>query len=204
MTSMKSNPLRAFVFLAFLTACATPPPAGMGPAFEKAMSAAKADSNPYEADETLTELLSSATLSDDQRARALYARGSLRRQAGDDRRGAVEDFEAMMKLAPEHPLAPNATEELEFAKGDVETIEAGLKKMLNLSQWFDSMWVLGDHDAAAERYRRSGLSPSEEQVAKLTADGYLCLDKGGDAPVFTVGDPRPDLENLHWCAAPDA
>ena len=196
-------PLCALILAVLLAACATVP-AGMGPAFDTAMSHAKADTNPYAADATLSELLSNASLSDDQRARVLYARGSLRRQAGDDRRGAVRDFEDMLKLAPDHPLAPNAKEELAFARSDVDTIEAGLKRMLNLSQWFDSMWVLGDRDAAVARYRTSGLSPNAAEIAKLAAAGYVCRDAAGNTPVYTLGDMRPDLENLYWCTGPGA
>ena len=160
----KLIPLRALVVAVFLTGCATAPPADMGPAFEVAMSEAKSDTNPYEADKTLTALLDRSDLSTDQRARALYARGSLRRQASDDRPGAV-----------------------------------------NLSQWFDSKWLLGEHDEAAARYRKSGISPNESQVGKLKAAGYLCEDQDGGAPVYTVGDTRPDLENIYWCgsAAPE-
>jgi hypothetical protein len=176
----------------------------MGPAFDVALLDAKNDTNPYAADDTLSGLLENASLSDDERARALYARGSLRRQAGDDRRGAVEDFDEMLTLAPEHALAPNAREELAFAQIDVETIETGLRRPLNLVQWFDSMWVLGDHAEAAERYRKSGLSPTEAELAKLVADGFVCDDENGPAPVYTLGDMRPDLEHMHWCAAPDA
>ena len=199
----KMIPLCALILVAFVTACATGP-AGMGPAFETAMTDARSDTNPYAANATLSELLSSPSLSDDQRARVLYARGSLRRQAGDDRRGAVKDFEAMLELAPDHPLVPNAREELEFARSDVATIEAGLKRMLNLAQWFDSMWVLGDHDAAVARYRKSGLSPNEAEIVKLAAAGYVCRDASGNTPVYTLGDTRPDLESLHWCTGPGA
>ncbi len=197
--------LRALVVAVFLAGCASAPPADMGPAFDVAMSEAKSDANPYEADKTLTALLDRSDLSTDQRARALYARGSLRRQASDDRPGAVKDFEAMLKLAPDHALVQNAKEELAFAEADVETIETGLKRMLTLSQWFDSKWVLGEHDEAAKRYRKSGLSPNEVQVGKLRAAGYLCESEAGEAPVYTVGDTRADLENLHWCgsAAPE-
>tara|TARA_R110000787_G_scaffold8359_4_gene27917 strand:+ start:19966 stop:20574 length:609 start_codon:yes stop_codon:yes gene_type:complete len=191
----------AFIMAAFLAACATAP-ASMGPAFETAMVEARSNSNPYAADDTLSGLLENTNLSEDQRARALYARGSLRRQAGDDRRGAVEDFDAMLKLAPEHALAPNAREELAFAQTDVETIEVGLSRPLNLSQWFNSMWVLGEHAEAAERYRTSGLSPNEAELAKLVAAGFVCEDRNGAAPVHTMGDMRPDLENKHWCGAP--
>ena len=197
----KLIPLRALVVAVFLAACATAPPADMGPAFDVAMSEAKSDTNPYKADKTLTALLDRSDLSIDQRARALYARGSLRRQARDDRPGAVKDFEAMLKLAPEHPLVPNAKEELAFAEADVETVEAGLKRMLTLSQWFDSKWLLGEHDEAAARYRKSGISPNESQVGKLKAAGYLCEDEDGGAPVYTVGDTRPDLENIYWCGS---
>tara|TARA_R110002033_G_scaffold117046_1_gene161227 strand:- start:101 stop:709 length:609 start_codon:yes stop_codon:yes gene_type:complete len=197
------NLLGALIVVAFVAACATTP-AGMGPAFDRALSDAKKDANPYAADDSLSKLLENASLSDDERARALYARGSLRRQAGDDRRGAVKDFEGMLKLEPAHPLVPNAKEELAFAKADVDTIEDGLKRMLNLFQWFDSKWVLGDHDDAADRYRESGLSPNETELARLVADGYVCDDKDGKAPVYTIGDIRPDLEHKHWCTGPDA
>ncbi|WP_045695901.1 hypothetical protein [Hyphomonas sp. BRH_c22] len=193
----------ALIMAAFLAACATAP-TGMGPAFDAALVEASSGGNPYAADDALSKLLENTSLSDDERVRALYARGSLRRQAGDDRKGAVEDFGAMLKLAPEHPLASNAREELAFAQTDVETIEAGLARPLNLSQWFNSMWVLGAHAEAAERYRKSGLSPSETELAKLVADGFVCDDKGGEAPVYTLGDMRPDLEHKHWCAPPDA
>ena len=110
----------------------------------------------------------------------------------------------MLKLAPDHPLAPNAKEELAFARSDVDTIEAGLKRMLNLSQWFDSMWVLGDRDAAVARYRTSGLSPNAAEIVKLAAAGYVCRDAAGNTPVSTLGDMRPDLENLYWCTGPGA
>lgn len=196
-------PVCALILAALLAACATVH-AGMGPAFDTAMSHAKADPNPYGADATLSELLSNVSLSDDQRARVLYARGSLRRQAGDDRRGAVKDFEAMLKLAPDHSLAPNASEELEFARSDVETIEAGLQRMLSLSNWFDSMWVLGDHETAVARFRNSGLSPNADAIVKLEAAGYVCREKGANPAVYTLGDIRPDLENLYWCTGPGA
>ena len=196
-------PLCALILAVLLAACATGP-AGMGPAFETAMSDARSDTNPYAANATLSDLLSSASLSDDQRARALYARGSLRRQAGDDRRGAVKDFEDMLKLAPDHSLVPNARKELAFARSDVETIEAGLKRMLNLYQWFDSMWVLGERDVPVARYRKSGLSPNEAEIVKLAAAGYVCREAAGNTPVYTLGDMRPDLKNLYWCTGPGA
>jgi hypothetical protein len=110
----------------------------------------------------------------------------------------------MLELAPDHPLAPNAREELAFARKDVETIEAGLQRMLNLTQWFDSMWVLGEREAAVARYRESGLSPNGPEIVKLEAAGYLCRDEGGNPPVYTLGDMRPDLDSLYWCAGPGA
>ncbi|KCZ89507.1 hypothetical protein [Hyphomonas johnsonii] len=194
-------PFRVLAFALFLAACATPPPVETGPPFESVMVEAKGEANPYKADAVLTGLLERQTLTDDQRARALYARGSLRRQDGDDRRGAVEDFKAMLALAPAHPLGPNAREELEFAETDVETIEAGLQRMLSLSQWFDSMWVLGAHDEAAARYRKSGISPNPAQLADLAQAGFVCMgDETGDK-VYTVGDRRDDLEDAYWCPA---
>jgi lipoprotein NlpI len=53
-------------------------------------------------------LLADPKLKTEERAEALYQRGSLRRLAGDDRRGAAADLEAMLALAPEHQRAGQA------------------------------------------------------------------------------------------------
>ncbi len=194
------SPVAAAAFL-LVTACATgPEPTDTGPPPETVIAEAIAEANPYNADEDLTELLARTTLTADQRAQALYYRGSIRRQAGDDRRGAVADFEEMLALAPDHSLAERAKTELEFARADVEAIETSMNRFLTLSQWFDGTWVLGDHDAAATRYQRSGLAPNAEQVKKLQAAGYVCPTDGSDSQLHLYGEDQTHLDGLKWCA----
>ncbi|MEZ5998188.1 MAG: hypothetical protein R3B98_05800 [Hyphomonas sp.] len=190
----------AVLALALATACASAPP---GPPFPERLAAARAAGNPYEMDAALTELLADQGLAPAERAEALYERGSLRRLDGDNRRGAVADFEEMLALAPDHPKAEQAEIELAQAKDDAAALEDRIVYLLTLSQWFDASWALGERDAPAERFRRSGLNPTEEQAHKLRDAGYLCGEDGDGGPVQTLGDPRPWLDGLTWCSASD-
>ena len=184
-----------------LAACATAPEAtDTGPPPETVIAQAIAETNPYQAEDSLTELLARSSLTDAQRAEALYHRGSLRRQGADDRRGAVEDLEAMLALAPDHPLAANATAELEFARKDVAAIEASMNRFLTLAQWFDGTWVLGDHELAVERYKTSGLAPTPEQVKTLREAGYICQTGTSESSLKKFSGDRDDLDGLDWCA----
>ncbi|MAN46624.1 MAG: hypothetical protein CMF04_10580 [Hyphomonas sp.] len=184
-----------------LAACATAPEAtDTGPPPETVIAQALVETNPYDAEQSLTNLLARPSLTDAQRAEALYHRGSLRRQGADDRRGAVEDFKAMLALAPDSPLAPNATAELEFATKDVAAIEASMNRFLTLAQWFDGTWVLGDHELAVERYKKSGLAPTPEQVKTLREAGYICQTGTSESPLKQFAGDRDDLDGMDWCA----
>jgi len=137
-----------------LAACATAPEAAdTGPPPETVIAQALADSNPYDAEAMLSELLARNSLTAEQRVQALYHRGSLRRQAADNRLGAIEDFEALLKIAPDHALAANARTELDYVRTDVEQIKVSMNRFLTLAQWFDGTWTLGGHEEAVARYR---------------------------------------------------
>lgn len=194
-----SFPTAAAAIILLAACAAAPEVADTGPAPEAVIAEATAETNPYDAEQMLTDLLARPSLTDDQRAAVLYHRGSLRRQGADDRRGAVEDLEAMLELAPQHRLASNARAELEFAKKDVTAVEESMNRFLTLAQWFDGTWVLGEHEEAVARYRESGLAPTPEQVKTLRAAGYIC-ETGDDASqLHEYGDAREDLEGLEWC-----
>ncbi|MAN67117.1 MAG: hypothetical protein CME91_10770 [Hyphomonadaceae bacterium] len=183
-----------------LAACATAPEAAdSGPPPETVIAQALADSNPYDADRMLSELLARNSLTTEQKVQALYHRGSLRRQAANDRRGAIEDFEKLLKMAPDHALAANAKTELGYVRTDIDQIEASMNRFLTLAQWFDGVWTLGDHEEAVTRYRKSGLAPTPEQVETLTDAGYICKTKDSDARLHEYGDERDDLAGLEWC-----
>ena len=194
--------------LGLAAACATPP--DPGPPFADRLAAAIAAGNPYQVDAALTGLLADTKISPADRADALYRRGDLRRQAGDNRRGAVEDMERALALAPEDPRATQVWADLEATREEKDALETRLGFMLTLPQWFDVAWMLGERDAPALRYQASGLSPNEWQTRKLQDAGFLCGADGAGGPAQGVGDTREWLADLTWCdplpviAAPDA
>ncbi|MCA8892632.1 hypothetical protein [Hyphomonas jannaschiana] len=188
----------AALMLVAAAACASAPEPAIP--FADRIAAAKAAGNPYQEDAALTQLLADPQLKPEQRAEVLYQRASLRRLAGDNRRGAVADFEAMLALAPDHPRAGQAEIELDLARSDLEALEPRLNYMLTLPQWFDVSWALGERDVPARRYHRAGLSPNEEQTQKLKDAGYICGAEGEGGPVQGAGEPRAWLEGLTWCS----
>jgi hypothetical protein len=187
----------AALLLAVMAACATP----TEPAepFPERLAAAEVAGNPYEVDAALTELLADPALAPAERAEAYYQRGSLRRLAGDNRRGAVADLQQVLTIAPAHPRAAQAQVELELAQSDLESLEPRLNYMLTLPQWFDVAWTLGERDVPARRYQVSGLSPSEDQVRRLRDAGFVCGPDGAGGPVQGAGEPREWLDGLTWC-----
>ena len=188
---------------ALLAACATAPEAAdTGPPPEAVIAEALSETNPFEAEALLSDLLARSSLTTEQRAQALYHRGSLRRQDADDREGAVEDFEALLALAPDHSLAPNAQTELDYVRTDIEEIKASMNRFLNLPDWFDGTWTLGQHEQAVTRYRTSGLAPTPEQVQTLIQAGYICEADSQEARLHDFGEDRDDLAGMEWCDAP--
>lgn len=182
-----------------LAACASAPE---GPPADLVVAEALAAPDPYEGEATLTSLLSRGDLTVDERAEALYQRAHLRRFSTDKLTGAQEDLNAMLSLAPEHARAGEAKRALAVTEEAVEAHEDRLTYMLTLSQWFDSAWALGRHEQAALRYKKSQLSPTPEQVIKLTRAGFLCPAETGQGPdLYQLGVPRDDLENVRWCEA---
>ena len=192
----------ATLMLVAAAACASAPEPAIP--FADRLAAAKAAGNPYQEDAALTQLLGDPQLKPEQRAEALYQRASLRRLAGDNRRGAVADFEAMLALAPDHPRAGQARIELDLARSDLEALEPRLNYMLTLPQWFDVSWTLGERDAPARRYQKAGISPDETQTQKLKDAGFVCGPDGAGGPVQGAGDARDWLDDLsHTYTTPE-
>lgn len=187
----------AALMLVATAACASAPEPALP--FADRLASAEAAGNPYAVDAALTSLLADPKLKPAERAEALYQRGSLRRLAGDDRRGAVADLEQMLALVPDHPRAEQAKVELDLARSDRDALEPRLGYMLTLPQWFDVAWALGERDAPARRYQTAGLSPNEAQTQKLKDAGFICGTDGEGGPVQGAGDPREWLDGLTWC-----
>lgn len=167
--------------------------------FETDMATALSQADPYQADFMIGQILEWPDLSSEQKARALYHRGSLRRQTGNNRLGAVTDFEAMLALTPTHNLAGHARTELSYTRQDIQKLRNRLKRLLTHAEWFDAMWTLGERDQAAKRYQKARLSPTVAQVKALRATGHICDADGKGANVYQLGDRRSDLDGLKWC-----
>ena len=190
----------ALAGVAFISACTTtPPPEPQGPPPESVIAEALIEADPYRAEARLSTLLARTDITTQQRADALYHRAGLRRLGAENRLGAADDYTEMLALAPDHALSEKARLELDYTREDIASLQAGLQRIMNLPNWFESAWVLGRHEEAAARYQRSGISPTPTQVAKLRARGFICGAEGEGGPVHQLGDERTDLEGVTWC-----
>ena len=189
-----------------ISACETvePEPVEVGmleSEFAPTLASAKSTRPATSAERRLTELLDNNTLTTDMQARALFARGSLRRLNGLNRRDAVKDFDKMLQIAPNHHLANNARIERGYLQNDIRLAAANRNsgRLLSIGQWFDDEWRQGDRAAAAKRYQTSGLSPTQAQTKLMMDAGYICRNGGSGGPVYKFGDRRSDLTGLNWC-----
>lgn len=194
------------IAILFFVACETTPtdtvPAAMTESsFNAALASAKAYHNPYQAERQLSAILSRQDLTRDMRARALFERGSLRRQGAANMTGSIQDFDDMLRISSSHPLANNARIERGYAQEWIKQLEQFRRtgRLQTIAAWFDDAWRLGERDKAAARYRRSGLSPTAEQVTQLTQTGYLCKGSGAGGVLHKYGPPRSDLQTVFWC-----
>lgn len=166
--------------------------------FASALRSAEADANPYSGEQKLTQLVNNTSLTSDQRARALYARGSQRRTKSFDKIGAKADFDEFARLYPSSPYANNARIESGYVQTEMQDAQSRLRTLQTLPEWFDDTWSLGKRDEAAARYRRSGLTPDPHQVSALRATGFLC-EGSGAKKVHNYGPLTADIQNLYWC-----
>ena len=203
---------RATLFAMLLVAaCETAPPAPHPTAplpsamtessFNASLASAKAYRNPFQAERQLSAILARGDLNTDMRARALYERGSLRRQGASNKQGAVKDFGDMLRLAPSHSWARNARIEQGYAQNYIRQLEQYRRtgRLQTIAAWFEDAWVMGEHDKAVARYQRSGLSPTAGQITQLTDAGYLCKGNGAGGKLYKFGPMRGDLQNVYWC-----
>ncbi len=169
--------------------------------FELLVDAAMLSENPVMYDEALTLILDRHDLTSFMRGRVLFERGTRRWKDGQNKLGAIADFDAIVALDPTHPFAANAMIEKGFAETEIGHIEAGMNELQTITEWFDGAFSIGNHDNAVARYRESGLSPTPEQVGVMKMFGYVCDDLPGAPKLHHFGPERADLLNVHWCGA---
>ena len=166
--------------------------------FSAALEGAKAAANPFSGEQQLTELVESKAVNAEQRAQSLYARATHRWKKTSDKAGAKVDFEEYIQLYPEGAFTKNAGYEVLYVDAEIAEAEARLLTLQTLRAWFDDTWALGRRDAAAARYRRSGITPEPHQVYALRSTGYLCQGTG-NLKLHNYGPLTSDIQDLYWC-----
>lgn len=193
------------VLAAAIAACETAPPAPVAmdeAAFQAAVTEAKDEWHAYATIESLSAILEDRELSDTQEVQLRFERGAARRLARVNLPGAIEDFETALALGPDAAFAESLETELEYAKTDLDNTGVRLQGMQTLPEWFDEMVARGELATAAERFRKSGLSPDEKHASLLEAAGYLCGDESEDDMDWSLGSDIEHLKDVEWCDAP--
>lgn len=188
------------VFFLGLAACETVPATMDQTVFDTEF--ARIDANPSIAsvDVALADLLARPDLTEDQRLDALYLRAGKRWEARYNLPGAINDFERALSLRPEDARATRASRQKIFAATEIEHAQRRLARLQTLPAWFDDKVLMGDVDAAAERYRTSGLTPTDAHLYLLREAGFVC---DGDGERVHQFGPAPEyVADAVWCSDP--
>lgn len=194
-----------FAVLLVLAACETtpPPPTAMDTAtYAETMRRAGANPSAVAVDRDLSVLLARSDLSEDQQARIHLLRARKRWRGGYNKPGALADFKAFLRLLPLDPEAAGARIEKGHVRTEIRGHQQRLAGLQTLSAWFDDKLAMGALDEAAVRYRKSGLTPTDNQVYVLREAGLICAGGAGGsggAPVHQHGTRPAYAANLVWC-----
>jgi len=186
-----------------LAACETLPPTYDPMLFASEVEAINANPSIVAKDRELSRLLMRDDLTAEQRASSLYLRGQNRFEGRFNMPGAIEDFRAFSVLVPEDPRTATIARHEVFATTEIENAQRRLARLQTLSAWFDDKVLMGDLEAAAERYQSSGLTPTDQQLYLLREAGYVCEGDTAGAPVHQFGELPDYAADLVWCAPAD-
>lgn len=198
--------LLAIFVLGLAGACASgPPPVMPAEDFESALTAARAETHPYEQAEALESIEQANVLSEAQLAQLLFERGKTLRLARIDLPEAISVLEAALALMPaDSPHIASAQSELEFAREDLARSRARMQGLQTLPDWASDAVMTGELEAVAERYRASGLAPDAELARLLRVAGYLCQapEESDLEDAFVLGESIDHLDGIIWCENP--
>ncbi len=193
------------LFLSIITsmaiaACATVP-ATMDPIlFDAELQRQSANPSVASADAALSVLIERPDLTEEQRVDALFLRAEKRWAGKYNLPGVIADLDRALVLRPEDGRASDADRRKVFAATEIENAQRRLARLQNLPDWFDDKVLMGDVAAAANRYRMSGITPTDGQLYVLRESGFVC-DGAGEA-VHQIG-PMPDyVAGAVWCSDP--
>ena len=188
------------VFSLGVAACETVPATMDQTVFDAEIAQVEANPSIASVDAALAQLLARTDLTDDQRLDALYLRASQRWEARYNLPGAIRDFDRALALRPEDARASRANRQKVFAATEIKNAQQRLARLQTLPDWFDDKVLMGDVDAAAERYRTSGLTPTDSQLYLLREAGFVCDGEGERVHQF---GPEPEYAlGAVWCSDP--
>ena len=196
--------LPSLVVSLFLAACATVPATMDQAVFDTEMQRQLANPSAASADADLSALIARPDLSEDQRVDALFLRAEKRWDGKYNLPGAIADLDQALALRPEDSRAGDAQRRKVFAATEIENAQRRLARLQNLPDWFDDKVLMGDIGAAADRYRESGITPTDGQLYVLRESGYVCAGDGeADTEAVHQIGPEPDyVAGAVWCSDP--
>jgi hypothetical protein len=186
-----------------LAACETLPPTYDPVLFASEVEAINTNPSIVAKDRELSRILAREDLTIEQRASSLFLRGQSRFEGRFNLPGAIEDFNAFSLLVPDDPRTATIARHEVFAATEIENAQRRLAQLQTLSAWFDDKVLMGDLEAAALRYKSSGLTPTDQQLYLLKEAGYVCVGDGAGVPVHQFGELPDYATNLVWCAPAD-
>ena len=192
-------------FLLFAVAACETVPANMDSIlFDAEISRLQQNPSVASADVELNQLLARTDLTETQRGDALFLRASKRLDGRFNLPGAIQDFEQFAQSRPDDTRVSAAERRLVFAAAEIESAQVRLAWLQNLPNWFDDKVLMGDFTAAAARYRKAGITPSESHLYLMREGRFICIaDESGSAePVHKYGPLREDVEGAVWCDDP--
>lgn len=174
-------------------ACMAPAASAQAPGvpeaeFREVTSRARSISNDYEEDRYLTGVLERTDLSSEQRISVLWQRAVNRSNGMQDKKAAVQDFEAALALKPAKPeTAASLTELADYARGQLAASEARLADpaaAADMTGRFGDLIAAGRLPEAAaylrttyaadKKARDSRLGFRAMHYQRLIDSGYLC------------------------------
>lgn len=201
--------------LAILAACATEPapvdtsapsPAEIATAseYERAMITVEGledAGNTPTAIDRLTQLLGDTSLTDAEKAEALFKRGQLRMSdTGYDTWGAISDFEEILDRYPTSAVAAKTQTELDYARGKATSLNfLAENPEASRQDRFEALFQLGDHDEAIDLMLGAGLTPDNETLIAMYQIGYLCDGDEQTGPEYEAVEPDGTQRTLKFC-----
>ncbi len=203
----------AIAVLVALTACATEkmpstePPMTVSAemmGFELAMKTVaelRAAGNIQAAIQRLLQVAGDTSLSETERAEALFQLGELSLAPGGyDAAGAVRYFEEVIRDYGATDWAEAAGLRLDQARETVNQLSATAENpMTTRTEKFDALMALGRHQEAIDLMIASDLLPSNDPLLAMYQIGYLCEDSNLTGKAYAVTDRDGTVRQLRFC-----